>query len=50
MVQVAVNVLADDEVRLELAEEARRDAAGDFGVSCVVKQYVDLYDRVLADT
>jgi N-acetyl-alpha-D-glucosaminyl L-malate synthase BshA len=49
MALAAVNVLGDDEARLEMAEEARRDAAGDFGVSCVVKQYVDLYDRLLAD-
>jgi N-acetyl-alpha-D-glucosaminyl L-malate synthase BshA len=49
MALAAVNVLGDDETRLEMAEEARRDAAGDFGVSCVVKQYVDLYDRLLAD-
>ncbi|MCK9995398.1 MAG: N-acetyl-alpha-D-glucosaminyl L-malate synthase BshA [Candidatus Krumholzibacteria bacterium] len=49
MVRAAVNVLVDDEVRLEMAEEARRDAAGDFGVSCVVKQYLDLYDHLLAD-
>jgi len=49
MVKAAVQVLGDDEARLEMAEEARRDAAGDFGVSCVVKQYLDLYDRLLAD-
>jgi N-acetyl-alpha-D-glucosaminyl L-malate synthase BshA len=50
MAETAVKVLGDDETRLEMAEEARRDAAGDFGVSCVVKQYLDLYDRLLADT
>ncbi len=50
MAETAVKVLGDDEARLEMAEEARRDAAGDFGVSCVVKQYLDLYDRLLADT
>jgi N-acetyl-alpha-D-glucosaminyl L-malate synthase BshA len=48
MAQAAVNVLQDDRLRLEMAEEARRDAAGDFGVSCVVKNYLDLYDRLLA--
>ena len=48
MVQAAVKVLQDDRLRLEMAEEARRDAAGDFGVSCVVKNYLDLYDRLLA--
>ena len=49
MVQAAVKVLEDDQLRSEMAEEARRDAAADFGVSCVVKQYLDLYDRLLAD-
>jgi N-acetyl-alpha-D-glucosaminyl L-malate synthase BshA len=48
MVQAAVQVLQDDRLRLEMAEEARRDAAGDFGVSCVVKNYLDLYDGLLA--
>ena len=48
MVAAAVKILSDDQLRLEMAEEARRDAAGDFGISCVVKQYLDLYDRLLA--
>ena len=48
MAQAAVNVLGNDQLRQEMAEEARRDAAADFGVSCVVKQYLDLYDRLLA--
>ena len=50
MVAAAVKVLSDDPLRQEMAEEARRDAAGDFGISCVVKQYLDLYDRLLADS
>lgn len=49
MAQAAIKVLEDDQLHQELAEEARRDAAADFGVSCVVKQYLDLYDRLLAD-
>ncbi len=48
MVAAAVKILSDDQLRQEMAEEARRDAAGDFGISCVVKQYLDLYDRLLA--
>jgi len=47
MAQAAVKVLQDDRLQQEMAEEARRDAAGDFGVSCVVKNYLDLYDRLL---
>lgn len=49
MVAAAVKILSDDQLREEMAEEARRDAAGDFGISCVVKQYLDLYDRLLAE-
>jgi glycosyltransferase involved in cell wall biosynthesis len=49
MAQAAIKVLEDDQLHQEMAEEARRDAAADFGVSCVVKQYMDLYDRLLAD-
>jgi N-acetyl-alpha-D-glucosaminyl L-malate synthase BshA len=48
MAAVATKVLRDDHLRQEMAEEGRRDAAGDFGISCVVKQYLDLYDRLLA--
>lgn len=48
MASAAVKVLQDENLRLEMAEEARRDAAGDFGISCVLKQYLDLYDRLLA--
>jgi glycosyltransferase involved in cell wall biosynthesis len=48
MARAAVQVLQDDVLRQEMAEEARRDATGDFGVSCVVKSYLDLYDRLLA--
>ena len=48
MAQTVVKVLQDDALRQEISEEARRDATGDFGVSCVVKSYLDLYDRLLA--
>lgn len=48
MVAAALEVLGDDGLRQHLAEEARRDAAGDFGATCVVRKYLDLYDRLLA--
>lgn len=48
MTAVALTVLRDDALRHHLAEEARRDAAGDFGATCVVRKYLDLYDRLLA--
>lgn len=47
MISAAVAVLEDDALRHHLAEEARRDAAGDFGATCVVRKYLDLYDRLL---
>ena len=47
MTEAALLVLGDDELRQHLAEEARRDAAGDFGAPCVVKKYLELYDRLL---
>jgi N-acetyl-alpha-D-glucosaminyl L-malate synthase BshA len=50
MAAAAVKVLQDEALRQEMAEEGRRDAAADFGASCVVRQYLDLYDRVLDDT
>jgi N-acetyl-alpha-D-glucosaminyl L-malate synthase BshA len=48
MAATARRVLEDDTLRQNLAEEGRRDAAADFGASCVVKQYLELYDRLLA--
>ncbi len=48
MTEAAVRVLRDDNLRQEMAEEARRDASADFGASCVVRQYLDLYDNLLA--
>jgi N-acetyl-alpha-D-glucosaminyl L-malate synthase BshA len=48
MTAAALRVLGDDTLRAHLAEEARRDAAGDFGAPCVVKKYLELYDRLLA--
>ena len=47
MAEAAVRVLSDEGMRQEMAEEGRRDAAADFGASCVVKQYLDLYDGLL---
>ena len=50
MAAAAVKVLRDEALHQEMAEEGRRDAAADFGASCVVRQYLDLYDRVLEDS
>ncbi len=48
MAEAALRVLRDDALRQHLAEEARRDAAGDFGAPCVVRRYLEMYDRLLA--
>jgi len=48
MTAAVLQVLQDESLRQQMVEEARRDAAADFGAPCVIKQYLDLYDRVLA--
>jgi N-acetyl-alpha-D-glucosaminyl L-malate synthase BshA len=48
MTAAVLRLLEDGDHRRQLAEEARRDAAADFGAPCVVRQYLDLYDRLLA--
>ena len=47
MSEAVLRLLESPALREQMAEDAQRDAAGDFGVSCVLKQYLDLYDRVL---
>lgn len=46
MVEVARRLLIDDALRQHVGEEARRDAVERFGARCVLKGYIDLYDRV----
>lgn len=48
MVASAVAVLGDPDRLQHMGEEARRDAVETFGTRCVLKQYIDCYDRVLA--
>ncbi len=43
-------LLTDDAHRDHMGEDALRAAVGRFGTGCVVKRYVELYDRVLAGT
>jgi glycosyltransferase involved in cell wall biosynthesis len=47
MVEIAVKVLSDPVLHAQLVDEGRRDAAADFGAPCVVRQYLELYDRLL---
>ncbi len=48
MAAAALQVLSDPTLQAQMIEEARRDATADFGASCVVRQYLELYDRLLA--
>lgn len=48
MVTSALAVLGDPGRLQHMAEEARRDAVETFGTRCVLKRYIDLYDRVLS--
>ena len=48
MAQAVRTLVTEPDLRVQMAEEARREAAGEFGVSCIVRKYIDLYDRLLA--
>jgi glycosyltransferase involved in cell wall biosynthesis len=47
MVEAALSVLKDESLRQHLVEEGLRDASADFGAQCVMKKYLELYDRLL---
>jgi L-malate glycosyltransferase len=47
MAEAALTLLLDEEHRRHLGEEGRREVVARFGVHCVLKQYVELYDRLL---
>ncbi len=47
MVTVGLRVLQDDSFRRQLATEARRDAVQQFGARCVLRRYLELYDRLV---
>lgn len=48
MADAALAVLRDPERLRHMGEEARRDAVETYGARCVLKRYLDLYDRVVA--
>ena len=48
MVEAVDRVLASPALKQNMAEDARRDATLDFGASCVIRQYLDLYEGLLA--
>ena len=47
-VQTALDLLGDTALQRQIADDGLRDAVSRFGIPCVIKRYVDLYDRVLA--
>jgi len=47
MVAAARRLFQDGVLYQHVAEEARRDAVEKFGARCVLKQYLELYDRVM---
>ncbi len=47
MVAAGRRMLQDDTLHQHFAEEARRDAVQKYGARCVLKQYLELYDRVM---
>lgn len=49
MASVVLRLVREPGLRSHMAEEARRVASGDFGITCVLKKYMELYDRVLAE-
>jgi L-malate glycosyltransferase len=48
-VATALDLLGNDALYRQIADDGLRDAVSRFGTPCVIKSYVDLYDRVLAD-
>ncbi|MCB1185207.1 N-acetyl-alpha-D-glucosaminyl L-malate synthase BshA [bacterium] len=47
MVAAALTVLRDRDLQVQMVDEGRRDASAEFGAPCVVRQYLELYDRLL---
>jgi L-malate glycosyltransferase len=48
MAEAALRALGDPGMLRQLGEEARRDAVETYGARCILKRYLDFYDRVLA--
>jgi N-acetyl-alpha-D-glucosaminyl L-malate synthase BshA len=46
MVTAARRLLSDADWRRQVGEEARRDAVESYGARCVLRQYIELYDRI----
>ncbi len=48
-VETATRLLRDEPLYRQIADDGLRDAVARFGTPCVIQQYVQLYDRVLAE-
>ena len=48
MTAAALAILGDRGAWRHMREEARRDAVESFGARCVLRRYIELYDRVIA--
>jgi glycosyltransferase involved in cell wall biosynthesis len=48
LVDPAIKVLSDENLYRQIADDGLRDAVARFGTPCVIKHYIELYDRVLA--
>ena len=48
-IRTALHLLGDPALHRQIADDGLRDAVSRFGTPCVIKRYVDLYDRVLAE-
>ena len=48
LVEPAIRLLSDDALYRQVADDGLRDAVARFGTPCILKRYVELYDRVLS--
>jgi L-malate glycosyltransferase len=46
MAEAIDSIFKNDNLRQNMAEDARRDATMDFGASCVMRQYLELYESL----
>ena len=47
MAETLIQFFRDPVLRQNMSEEARREAASEYGAACVMLRYLDLYDRLL---
>ncbi len=47
MAEAIGTLLNHDNQRQNMAEDARRDATMDFGASCIMRQYLELYEKLI---